>query len=256
MRLPVPGAALALTVLGVAGCGGGDPAPTTRSDTATAAPKTTAPEAPAPKAPAGRTVAFRASDGVRLQGTLIPAPRRRAPAVVLVHEYHGGPDQWSGFVGFLHRAGYATLAYGSRSSDSLDETVLVRDLAGAVAALRRRPEVDPQRIAVVGASIGASTAAWAIGTRPALRLRAAVGLSPAESPSFISAGTAGRFRPHDLLLIADGAELSNAQSIAQDAGHGTTVRRAAVTGHGVALLPDARVRAAVLEWLRPRLRVR
>src|SRR5436190_23055813 len=62
--------------------------------------------------------------------------------------------------------------------------------------------------------------------RPSLHLRTAVGLSPAESTSFIEAGTAGRFHPHDLLLIADGAELSNAQDIAMDAGRrGVTVWR-------------------------------
>jgi dienelactone hydrolase len=253
----MPRAALGLLVLiaALAGCGdssdddGAAKAPP--KPKIIHAPKVTA-EAPRPEA--GRRVDFRASDGKRLRGYVSRGRGGHAPGIVLVHEYQGGPNQWDEFVPVLRRAGYATLAYESRAEDQLDETVLARDVAGAVAALRRQPGVDRRRIAVVGASIGASAAAWTIGTRPALRLRAAVGLSPPESPAFINAGSAGRFHPRDLLLIADARELIDAKGIEKDGGgRGVTVRRAPIAGHGVALLPDARVRKAILRWLDERL---
>lgn len=51
---------------------------------------------------------FRSSDGRRLTGTFSPA-RGRAPAVVLTHQFRGGPDQFAGLAPVLHDAGYATL---------------------------------------------------------------------------------------------------------------------------------------------------
>ena len=205
-------------------------------------------------APTPRTIRFRASDGTPLEGNYLPGPRPHAAAVVLVHQYRGGPDQWDPLVPVLHEAGYATLAYASRSAAELDERVLAKDAAGAVAAVRKRPEVDGRRIAVVGASIGATTAAFTIGRNPALRLRAAVGLSPVESPALIDAGMKGRFRPHDLLLIADRREIGDSESIADDAGgKGVKTLMAPVNGHGVALLPNRSVRQAILSWLADRL---
>lgn len=251
MRLPRPTLAAAASgaALALGGCGGGDdPGPTqaraTPSPTATAAPTA----APAPPAPPGRPLRFRATDGVPLRGTLVPGKGARAPAVVLVHQSDGGPDQFEDFVPDLHAAGYATLAYESRVEDRLDEVENARDVAGAVRALRRQARIDPDRIAVVGASIGASAAAYLSFSRLGRTLRATVGLSPA---SFLDEPPTGR-EPHDVLLIADRTERTEAEFIAEGSP-GIEVRTAPVSGHGVALLPDARVRAEVLGWLAERL---
>src|SRR4051812_27357653 len=114
--------ALAGLVL-LAGCGsGGAPAPPPTPARGAHAP---ASPMPAPRAkPAHRILRSRASDGRRLHGQLTPAERPRAPAVVLVHGLYGEPSQWDEFVGELHRAGFATLAYASRSDDEVDEAVL------------------------------------------------------------------------------------------------------------------------------------
>jgi hypothetical protein len=199
-------------------------------------------------APTPRTIRFRASDGARLEGNYLPGPRPGAPAVLLVHQYRGGPDQWDPLIPVLHAAGYATLAYASRSAAELDERVLTKDVAGAVAALRKRREVDGRRIAVVGASIGASSAAYLSFSPVGRSLRAVVGLSPAE---FYDDPPRGR-RPHDVLLIADDRERSAAEFIA-DGSPGIRVRTSPVSGHGVALLPNPKVRAWVLGWLADRL---
>jgi hypothetical protein len=55
------------------------------------------------------TIRFKAADGVPLEGALFPGRGRRAPAVILIHQYRGGPEQWEGFVPALQRAGYAVL---------------------------------------------------------------------------------------------------------------------------------------------------
>lgn len=249
---PLPVTLAVLALLALAGCGSSDETAAGLS-TRTATARSPRPEPPS--APAGTTLRFSSSDGKRLTGRYVPGPRSPAPAIVLVHQYRGGPDQWDPLIPYLHQAGYATLAYASRSAGELDERLLARDVRGAVAALARRDDVDRRRIGLVGASIGASAVSWAIGTRPRLPVRAAVGLSPAESTALISAGSAGTFRPHDLLLLADKAESAGPDGLRQDAGgKGVTTAVVPVVGHGVALLPDARVRARLLGWLGARLK--
>jgi pimeloyl-ACP methyl ester carboxylesterase len=245
--------AAALTAV-TAGCGGRS------DDTGKTSARTAGPSAkeaakkPAARTTAARTIHFRAADGVMLEGAYTPAPRPRAPAVVLVHEYRGGPAQWEPLLPDLQRAGYATLNYASRSSQEIDETVLARDVVGAVAALRRRDEIDPDRVGLVGASIGGSAVAWALGTHRSLPVRAGVGLSAVEGPVFIDAGANGRLRPHDLLLIADRKEFSQARNIRDDAhGRGVTTWMAPAAGHGVVLLSSPEVKQKLLAWLRSRL---
>jgi len=201
------------------------------------------------------TVAFKGTDGVDGEGTFVPAARPgRAPVVVLVHEYRGGPELWQPLLSQLRRAGLASFRFGLRKIGELDEAIDARDVRGALRALRQRPDVDPARAAVVGAGVGASTAAWVIGMSPEPSVRAAVGLSPVDGAELLRAGRQGRFRPHDLLVIADREELQGGEFVARGpGGSGVTLRTAALTGHGTALLRDNAVRRSVVDWLRRRL---
>ena len=224
----------------LAGCGG-TAAPPPR---ATPAPAATAVAAPEPRA-----LRFRASDGHRLRGELTPAARPHAPAAVLVHGLYGEPRQWDELVRDLHRAGFATLAYASRDDDEVDESVLARDVAGAVRALRDRPEADPDRIVLAGASVGGAAVAYALGTRPGLPVRGGVGFSAVEGRHVVARARRGVFRPHDLLLISDQREAGTARALRADAGgEGVTTYAVETTGHGTALLVDAGVRARTVAW--------
>ena len=242
-------AVMAGLALGLSGCGGDDDV--ARGGAGPAAPQVEEPASrPAPPAaPPGRAVRFRAADGVALRGRLVPGRTPRSPGVVLVHQSDGGPDEFDRFIPYLHERGFAALSYRSRPHpERMDETENAQDIAGAVRALRRRQGIDPERIAVVGASIGATSAAYHSFSSTGRSVQATVGLSPGtfldEAPP---AGT-----PHDVLLIADEAERSSADFLAAQAP-GITARVAPVAGHGVDLLDDARVRADVLEWLSARL---
>ena len=249
-----PIAAAAVACVLASACGSGT-AGTTAGSTA-ARPATTAAQAGAPpEAPAGSPIRFRATDGVRLHGTLTPGRGSRAPAVILIHQYKGTPYEWDATIPYLHAAGYATLEYPSRSPTEDDETVLARDVRGAIAALRRHPDIDPRRIAVLGASIGASTAAWVVGSPPDQRLAAAVALSPQETDAIKHGARTNRFRPHDLLLVADTQELFAVKAIRTDVhGSGVSVTQSRDEGHGVDLMDYAPVRRAVIDWLNTRTR--
>lgn len=112
-------------------------------------------------------VRFTASDGVELGGWFVPG-RTRATVIVL-HGSHGTRSSTTGYLRMLHRAGYTTLAYDARGHGASGghENALgwngARDLAGAVAYLRTRAEVDPRRIAALGLSMGGEEALRAAG---------------------------------------------------------------------------------------------
>lgn len=239
----------ALACAALAGCGeaGDDGAAAgTAGPTSTPTPSAVATAPPVPS----RAVSFRASDGRRVRGRFAPAGRH-APAVVLLHEIRGGIDQFDDFVPVLHEAGFAALAYGSRAE--LSETDRLPDLAGAVRWLAAQPGVDRSRIGLVGASIGASTAVVAIADSQRKRLRAAVALSPPDTPDIFALQDKGRYRPHDVLFVSDRSEAS-AVANARPGAVRSKAMVAPGAGHGVELLPLPAVRQAVIGWLRERLR--
>ena len=226
--------------LALGACGGDDrpPAP--------------APAASATAAPAPRTerVRFPASDGEPVAG-LFRAAGARAPAVILVNGLVGGPGRWDRFAPYLHAAGFATLAYDGRGG--VDVAGLAEEADGAVAYLRGRPDVDPERLGIIGASVGASTALLAV-ARSGRRhgLRAAVALSPRPARALLALQAERRYRPHDVLFVSDQREQATVKRLARGAiGSRSLVSEA--TGHGVALLESGAYRRAVLDWLDQRL---
>ena len=228
--------------LAVGACGGGGEKP---AALVTRTPVPSAVEAAPPAAPPARSVRFRASDGKPVKGAFRPAGAA-APAVVLVNGLVGGVEQWDAFVPYLHDAGFATLAFDGRGG--VDETELVKDVRGAVAFLRRRRDVDTGRLAVVGSSVGASTAVLAL-TGPDRRLlRAAVALSPPAAPVFDALIEQHRYHPRDVLFVSDQRERATVEPLARGAV-GSRIAVSEAAGHGVALLESETNRRAVLDWL-------
>lgn len=233
-------AIVALTTLALAGCGQDEERPRAAA-TATATPT--------PPPPRATNVAFEASDGRRVTGQYAPAGNG-APAIVLLHEIRGGPDQWDDLVGDLHAAGFATLAYLSRPS--VIERERIADTLGAIRWLRARPDVDRGRLALVGASIGASTTVYAMAAGARRTVDAAVALSPPDSADIWALQDHDRYRPHDMLLVSDDREAVSAESMLEGAVRSKAIRSER-PGHGVALLAEPGVRDALLAWLEERL---
>jgi pimeloyl-ACP methyl ester carboxylesterase len=142
-------------------------------------------------------VSFVADDGARLEGWLVPvidakkviaerenALGKRYPAVVLVHEFAATRDQLVHLAEPLHRSGFVVLLMNLRgaSASSTDaQTFGIReamDVKAAVEMLRRRPYVDPTRIALVGIGTGAN--ASMIAARDDVALTTLVLAAPVE----------------------------------------------------------------------------
>jgi uncharacterized protein len=116
-----------------------------------------------------RAVSFRASDGLELAGWYRPS--RNGAAVLLVH---GGGGDRTGAVAhaeMLARHGYGVLVYDARGRGESDGNPngygwdWAKDVAGALALLKRQPDVDAQRIGALGLSTGADVLIEVAATR-------------------------------------------------------------------------------------------
>ncbi|HWE97245.1 MAG TPA: prolyl oligopeptidase family serine peptidase [Tepidisphaeraceae bacterium] len=116
-------------------------------------------------------------DGTRLTGWLIPAVdarrvleekdkflRSRRPGVVLVHDFGQTQQQVLPLLAPLHDEGMVLVVIGLRGAGNgrpAGQTFGINeaaDIKAAVEMLRRRPSVDPDRIAVLGLGTGATAA--------------------------------------------------------------------------------------------------
>lgn len=194
-----------------------------------------------PLASAAERVGFRAADGVTLSGTIYVPDRHPAPAVVLVHMLHRSGGDWTPLAEPLRAAGFVVLAIDLRghgaSGGAVDEgnlSVLVKDVAAGAAWLKSHPDVDPQRLGMVGASLGANLVVLAAAADSSVRSVAllSAGLDYrgvrteaafkkiAERPTLLVAGT------NDPYAVRSARELAtagpNARSLLlTDGGHGT-----------------------------------
>jgi alpha-beta hydrolase superfamily lysophospholipase len=135
-------------------------------------------ETPADRGLDYRNVAFRATDGLTLRGWYLPS--QNGAAVIVGHGIGGHralePAE------MLARHGYGVLAFDWRAHGESDGDLCtfgyheVRDVAGALAWLQQQPDVDPQRIGMLGESMGAVIAIRAASRLP--ELQAVVAQSP------------------------------------------------------------------------------
>jgi pimeloyl-ACP methyl ester carboxylesterase len=137
----------------------------------------------APKQP----VTLRTASGLRLRGWYVPS--RTGAAVALLHGTGSNRLGVAGHARLLARHGYGVLLFdlqGHGESDGRSTSVPARlqeDADAALAHLRRRPDVRPDRIGVVGVSLGGEIAVHAAARQPGWRaavLEGVQGGSPAD----------------------------------------------------------------------------
>ncbi|HEU5471782.1 MAG TPA: alpha/beta hydrolase [Actinophytocola sp.] len=135
-----------------------------------------------------------ASEDVTLVGELrLPAGPRPVPGVVLTGPFTGVKDQVvATYAAGLTEAGFATLAFDHRGFGESegrrgheDSQGKLADLRAAVDVLASRPEIDPERIGMVGICLGGGYAVRAGATDP--RIGAVAGIAGAyNSPSWFA----------------------------------------------------------------------
>ena len=128
-------------------------------------------------------VQFSASDGVPLDGWLLPGPPG-APAVILCHDAGSNRAALLNLAIRLQGDGFTTLLFdfrghgqsgGTRSTLGLEEK---RDVLGAADLLVRQLGPETKRVGIYGVGMGAYAAVLAAADRPALRVLVLDGLYP------------------------------------------------------------------------------
>lgn len=115
----------------------------------------------APDAP--QRIEVEAADGLVLVGDLYNAQLNvQTPAVLLLHETNGKRDNWSPLVPSLVEAGYRVLAVDLRghgeSYGAMDWELAQDDVKVWLDWMHSQPSIRPDRIGVIGSSVGGNLA--------------------------------------------------------------------------------------------------
>ena len=207
-------------------------------------------------APRGLTVRHFTRNGIPML-YLAPAGAKDAPGVLVAHGFAGSKQLMLAYGYTLAHAGYAVLlwdfgGHGANGAPLERETTLQRNIDAAYAALLEQPEVDGQRLALVGHSMG-SGAVMTAGILDPGRYAAVVAISPTGAQ--VTPET-----PRNLLLQAgswEGNFVANARGLLAAAGGasddlaGGQARRLIIVPNAehISILFRGESHRATLDWL-------
>lgn len=113
-----------------------------------------------------QNVTFESSDGLKIAAWFIPAQTdsKDGATMILVHGLSANRGEMLARAAILSRSGYHTLLIDTRDHGDSEGTVTtlgaleVNDVRGAMAYLATRPEVNQEKIGILGHSAGGATA--------------------------------------------------------------------------------------------------
>lgn len=213
---------------------------------------------------AAQRLSARTEDGVTIAATWYEPSSRPAPAVILVHMLNRSRREWDGVAQRLASEGIGALAIDLRghgesgggpavTNGEADYSSMVLDIKAARRMLAQRGGVQPGRVGIVGASLGANLAALAAAADTSIASVAL--LSPSLDYRGLRIEAAVRkigARPVLLVASDDDPYAGRSARDLQKAGDGLrellTVSQA---GHGTAMLArEPNLLGALVDWFR------
>jgi len=199
-------------------------------------------------------------DGLRIKAMLYPADVQPAPAALLLPMLYGRKEDWRPLIPRLQQGGYTVLAVDLRgqgvTGGAANWTQARQDVLDMLAALRALDGVDGERIAVIGAGIGADLALT--GCAASTFCDAVVALSPGlDDQGVPTEGAVAQLGDRPLLLAAavdDPAGAGAAQALDGLAGGPHELLLLDGSARGTGLLearPD--LAGTILAWLNANL---
>jgi dienelactone hydrolase len=205
-----------------------------------------------------QAVTFAARDGVQVSAVLHLPEKTPAPAVIVLNMLGRTHRDWDGAAAKFVEAGIAVLAVDFRPSALPDPdapgnpyAALVLDAEAARAYLAARPEINPGRIGMAGASLGANVAVLAAANDPAVRSMALLSVS-LDYRGLKLEQALRKFASRPALLVASSEDPFALRTARQAVTMGDGARELRVlsgAGHGTVMLarePDLAV--ALVDW--------
>lgn len=212
--------------------------------------------------PKNEPISFTASDGLEIKGTYsTPGGSAPFPAVILLHMLGSNRQIWvqTGLTDALRLQGYAVLTIDMRghgeTSGSNDWVLAREDLAMIYDQFVQFPEVDEEKTAVIGASVG-SNMALALGVD-----KTAVQTTILLSPGLDYVGVTtddliDAYGNRPLLIVAsqeDSYSADSSQTLA-DSATSATLQLYDGAGHGTTMLTrEPALSELILDWLNTHL---
>ncbi len=208
---------------------------------------------------------FTISASLGIPQTVQDAASQSKPAVIFIHQGGSNRHEWEAVAKQAFREGWVTLAYDIRghgdSSSSWtnawydDPDNAPEDLKAALAYLKNLTEVDPERLAVVGASVGGNLACVASAQ---YGIKTAVAISHKTSAVFNLAGADSLAFRSIFHLSSQGDQGGQraqwAAELHQQTAEPSQLEITPGSGHGVAIFnTDPTVPDRILQWLRETL---
>lgn len=220
----------------------------------------TQPSATPTPLPAQEGITLMTGSGLELVGTIYRPTDSEPPwpGILLLHMIYGQRQDWDAFGKFLAQNGYAALAIDLRghgeTGGEMDWDLARQDFNQVWQAFRELPEVDPNKMAVIGASMGANMAVLLGADQPEVRGLAL--LSPGVNYyQVLTPKPLAEYGERPVLIIAsqeDSYAAGSAEELLKYARGEARLEMLSGVGHGTQMLsnqPD--ITTLILEWLRP-----
>lgn len=123
-------------------------------------------------------VTFASADGTKLHGWFLPAQGRAAGTVIHFHGNAQNVGAHLDFVEWLPREGFNVFTFDYRgygkSEGRVSREGIVQDAIAAIEYVRARKDIDPERLLILGQSLGGAKAIAALGSGHGAGVRAIV----------------------------------------------------------------------------------
>lgn len=208
-------------------------------------------------------VTLRADDGATLSAMWYEPSSRPAPAVILVHMLHRSRRDWDAFAHRLAGEGIGALAIDLRGhgesqryampdgSAEAGYAAMVLDVRAARRYLSSRGDVQPARVGIAGASLGANLAVLAAADAS---LASVVLLSPSIDYRGLRIDQTIRKIAKPILLVSgadDPYAMRSARELGKAGGGPRELQAIERGGHGTTLLSrDDHLAGTLVDWFR------